>query len=118
MPSKSPIHSKKHYVQVTLSSVAAGAIANEVLADGIEGAATLPEHVEEGAVIKAIYIEFWVTQATSSIGSITCAMYKLPGAASAAATADLAALHDWDNKKNILFTQQGLTPRTTNYPRS
>lgn len=110
MPSKSPIHSKKHYVQVTLSSVTNGAIANEELINAIEGAATAPKHVHEGAVVKAVYLEFWLAQASASVGSFTAFVYKLPGPGVVAATADGAALHDWDNKKNILYCTQGLSP--------
>ncbi len=59
--------------------------------------------------MKACYVEFWVSQDSASIvGSYTVVLLKNPGGSNPPLTADLAALHDYDNKKNILFTAQGL----------
>lgn len=110
MPTKSPIKSKKHYIQTTLASVSAGAIAHVTAVTAIEGAMSAPDHVREGDVVKAAYFEYWLQQGTTSLGSFTAIVYKCPGAASAASAADLAALHDWDNKKNVLYTTQGIAP--------
>ncbi len=72
----------------------------------------MPEHVNEGALVKAIYVEMWLTQASSSVGSFTAAVYKAPRGV-AATFAEMAALHDYANKKNILYTTQGLSPANT-----
>ncbi len=59
--------------------------------------------------MKACYVEFWLSQDSASIvGSYTVILYKNPGGSNLATTAEVAALHDYDNKKNILFTAQGL----------
>lgn len=110
MPSKSPINSKKHYVQTTLSSVANGSIVNVTVAHAIEGASSSPEHCVEGSVIKAIYCEYWLTQASQNVGSFTAGVYKDPGGSNPMLSADAAALQDYDNKKNVLYTTQGLSP--------
>ncbi len=59
--------------------------------------------------MKACYVEFWVSQDSASVvGSYTVILLKDPGGNAVPTTGNLAALHDYDNKKNILFTAQGL----------
>jgi len=59
--------------------------------------------------VKACYVEFWVSQDSASVvGSYTVVLVKIPQGGTAVTTAEMAALHDYDNKKNILFTAQGL----------
>ncbi len=103
------IKSKKHIFQISQATVGQAAIVNTVFADGQEATGLTPTAIEEGAIVKACYVEFWVSQDSASVvGSYTVALFKLPGVGTAAASADLAALHDWDNKKNIFFSAQGL----------
>ncbi len=103
------IHSKKHIFQISQSTVAQAVVANSSFVVALEGAPTSPQHIAEGASVKACYIEFWVSQDSASVvGSYTLIVYKNPGGNALATTSSLAALHDYDNKKNILFTAQGL----------
>ncbi len=105
------IQSKKHINQESLATVGTGAVGNFVIATSIEGASTAPEFINEGAIVKACYVEFWAgTESATVVTSYTVALYKDPGGTNPALTADMAALHDWSNKKNILFTGQGLLP--------
>ncbi len=102
------IHSRKHYVQTSLTTIASGAKLDIILVDAIEqGAATAVNLVEEGASVKAVYIELWVLGSTAASSQITC-LCKFPGGVNAFSTTALAALGQADNKKNILFTSQGL----------
>ncbi len=106
---KAVIKSKKHIFQISQATVGQAAIVNTIFADGQEATSTTPTAVEEGAIVKACYVEFWVSQDSASVvGSYTIALYKMPGAGTGAVTGDIAALHDWENKKNIFFTAQGL----------
>ncbi len=106
---KAPIHSRKHIFQISQSTVAQAVRVTTTLVDAIEGAPTTPAHVVEGAIVKACYVEFWVSQDSASVvGSYTIALIKNPGGTNAPNTAAMAALHDYSNKKNILFTAQGL----------
>ncbi len=106
---RAPIHSKKHIVQISQSTVAQAAHVNTTLISAQEAPSTTPSGISEGAIVKACYVEFWVSQDSASIvGSYTIALYKNPGGNAPLAAATLAALHDYDNKKNILFTAQGL----------
>ncbi len=85
------------------------AVVNSILVTAIEGSPSTPDHVKEGATVKACYVEFWVSQDSASVvGSYTIILYKDPGGTNAASTGQIAALHDYPNKKNILFTAQGL----------
>ncbi len=89
--------------------MAQAAVANTGLVQAVEATSTTPTQVEEGATVKNCYVEFWVSQDSASVvGSYTIALYKNPGGNATMVTADAAALHDYDNKKNILFTAQGL----------
>ncbi len=104
-----PIHSKKHYVQISQGTVGQALVVSTTLAAGSETPSTTPSIVEEGAIVKACYVEFWLSQDSASIvGSYTVILYKNASGAGLAGPTALAALHDYDNKKNILFTAQGL----------
>ncbi len=58
-------------------------------------------------------MEVWLTQASSSVGSFVAALMKNPGGANAPTAAEMAALGNYDNKKNVLYTTQGLAPANT-----
>ncbi len=106
---RAPIHSKKHIFQISQATVGQAAIVRTPLAVAIEGSPTQPQHIAEGSVVKACYLEFWVSQDSASVvGSYTVVLEKDPGSAHTITTANMAALHDYPNKKNILFTAQGL----------
>ena len=106
-----PIKSKKHINQISQSVVTQGNVVSTTIVDSIEATATTPSQVEEGAIVKACYVEFWVgNESSSTIGSYTWVLSKLPSGLTGPTTTNMAALHDWENKKNILFTGQGLLP--------
>ncbi len=106
---KPVIKSKKHIFQISQGTTAQAAVSNFILATSIEGAPSTPDHIAEGALVKACYIELWVSQdSASTVGSYTVIVYKDPSGTNAATTGQMAALHDYANKKNILFTGQGL----------
>ncbi len=106
---KAPIKSKKHIPQISQATVGQAAVVNTTLIEAEELTSTIPSVVEEGALVKSCYVEFWVSQDSASVvGSYTVILCKVPGAGGLPAAANLAALHDYPNKKNIFFTAQGL----------
>ncbi len=108
------IHSKKHIFQISQSTVAQAAVGTSTLITAQEGAPSAPQHLAEGASVRACYVELWVgSDSNSIIGSYTVILVKNPGGNATANSANLAALHDFDNKKNILFTGQGLVAPET-----
>ncbi len=103
------IQSKKHINQHSQGTVAQAAIDNFIIATAIEGPSTAPVNIAEGAIVKACYVEMWLAMDSASVvGSYTIALYKDPGGSNPALTGNMAALHDYSNKKNIFFTGQGL----------
>ncbi len=105
------IQSKKHFVQVTLGNLGTLALGSHLIAEAIEGAPSTPTDIAEGAIVKAVYVEMWVQDDSASVvGSFTAVVMKNPGGSNAPTGANMAALHDYDNKKNILYTTQGLSP--------
>ncbi len=106
---KAVIHSRKHINQLSQSTVGQAVVVDTIIAQAIEGHSTVPGQILEGASIKACYVEFWVSQDSASVvGSYTVILYINPGNTPIVNTAQMAALHDYPNKKNILFTAQGL----------
>ncbi len=108
------IHAVKHYVQTSLVSVLASAILNTNLIVAVEGpSANTPAEVVEGAIVKAIYIELWARGSELTPGSFVFVIEKRPGISSSVMnTTDMAALQDYENKKNVLFVSQGLSNDT------
>ncbi len=100
------VHSIKHYVQVSLSQVTTGSTNQETVVDAVESP-SVPKEVQEGSTIKAVYFEFWMIGTTSQ-QFFTAVIYKRPGGVNAITNAEMALLQDYQNKKNILYTTQGL----------
>ncbi len=110
---KAPIHSKKHIFQMSQFTIAQSAVDTQVMVLAQEQQSTTPAGINEGALVKAIYVELWLGNASATVvGSYTTILFKNPGGNAAATSGNLAALHDYDNKKNILFTSQALVPPT------
>ncbi len=106
---KPVIKSKKHIFQISQSTVSQAAVVNTVIADAEEATSTTPQGIEEGAIVKACYVEYWVSQdSASTVGSYTLILVKVTTGNAVPSTGNLAALHDYNNKKNVLFTAQGL----------
>ncbi len=104
------IHSQKHYVQFSRSTVTTVTAETEDLVLGVEGTtANAVDEVIEGALVKAIYIELWVIDAGAG-GSIVVTLTKTPASLGGPTFTQSNGLGIYANKKNILFTHQGLTP--------
>ncbi len=102
------IHSQKHYVQISRSTVTTGTRNFE---DIVIAVATpdvnLLDEVEEGAVVKAVFCEMWLigsVQDQHAIVTIT----KEVGGNLGPNFSQITALGGYNNKKNVLFTHQGL----------
>ncbi len=94
-------------------TIAQAAVDTQVVILSQEAVSTTPSAIEVGALVKAVYIEYWLGNASATVvGSYTTCLQKNPGGNSPLSAANMAALHDWDNKKNILFTSQALVPPT------
>ncbi len=106
---RAPIHSTKHYIQMTLTSVTTGTENEEVLVDSVEVVdKNVNQEVEEGAIVKAIYIELWAIGSTAD-QFFTIILHKLMSGLAFATFANITDLGGYANKKNILYTTQGLS---------
>ncbi len=103
-----PIHSKKHYVQESLMTITAGAVDTNIMVNSLESPTAVAD-VVEGALVKAIFIERWVRTNDTAPGSFVAILVKHSGGVNDPSAAEMAALGDWNNKKNILYTTQGLS---------
>jgi len=102
------IHSQKHYVQITRSQVATVARNNEDLCIST-ATPTGVDDVKEGAIVKAIYVELWVLD-NGNDGSNIVTLMKTTNVDAGPTFTEMNALGTFPNKKNILFTHQGLSP--------
>ncbi len=103
------ITSKKHYVQVSLSTVLAGQNLQTIIADSVATQdVNAGFEVTEGSIIKAVYVEMWVRAGDTAGGSTLVTLAKTVDKASIS-FADQINLHDYANKKNVLYHTQGIT---------
>ncbi len=106
---KAPIHSVKHLVQFPIDGIPTGTRQAITLLTSVESTvANLANEVPEGSVIKAIYIELWL-QNTSNLGESIVTLCKDIRLGIGPTFAEMASLFTYTNKKNVLFTHQGLT---------
>ncbi len=103
------VHSRKHYVQFPITQITTGALGSVRLALSVEEtAANLANEVAEGSTIKAIYVELWL-QNQGNLGESIVTIDKSPQNAGGPSFAEQGNLNAYPNKKNVLFTHQGLT---------
>ncbi len=107
------IQSQKHYVQVSLATVTAGTNTVTGIVQGVElgnVSAGNTIEVQSGATVKAIYIEMWVKAGDTAGGSSLLTLFKVSSNGTMT-FAEQVSLHTYDNKKNVLYHTQGITPR-------
>ncbi len=106
-----PINSVKHYVQIEEAALSDGAARNNVLVDAVAPpGASSTDAVIEGAIIKAIYVEYWI-KSNASAGTdvkFQFAVEKVPTGAAAVTFTQLNNMQVYDNKKNVLYFSQGV----------
>ncbi len=106
---KPMVHSVKHYVQFSIFTVTGGTVVTKDVASSVAiDAVNLIDEVQEGCTIKAIYIELWARAGSTTPASGQIIFYKAQAAGAAPNASEMAALGDWDNKRNILYTTMGL----------
>ncbi len=109
------INSVKHIVQQPIVTTAAGAILNITVVDAVDApAATTPNQVQVGSIIKAVYVELWAISDDGFTSSVSAVVYKNPGSALTLTHGQAAIMNTWNNKKNALKTFQGLISQEAN----
>ncbi len=103
------VHSKKHFVQVSLQTVTASTIDTTTVINAVAAQDNdTVFDVDEGSTIKAVHMEMWVRTQSTSPGSFVAILYKNQGGGTNATTTEMAALGSYDNKKNVFYSTQGL----------
>ncbi len=103
------IHSVKHLVQSPFSAITTGVRENIIIIKAVESTqANLADEVESGTVIKAVFVEMWLQNSANDGHSIVI-LEKTENGGAGATFGQMAALFTYNNKKNILFTHEGLT---------
>ncbi len=105
-----PIVSKKHYVQTGLTNIAVAAILNIEIADSVLAPAAALNEVVEGSVVKAVFIEIWAlgNSAAGNFGAFNMTIEKRGQGSPAMTNTQSLNLGSYPNKKNILYTTQGV----------
>ncbi len=106
-----PINTIKHFVNRTNTEVASAAIANLVIVDAVaQNNVVNTFDVVEGAVVKAVHIEMWCssTAGVNDGNQVVIIVEKVPANQAAVTVAQILNLQAYPNKKNILFTFQGV----------
>ncbi len=114
---KAPINSKKHIIQTTETAVASATVLSIVLAHAvaIQNVNTAQE-VVEGAVVKAIYLEYWFRSNVTNGASFVAIVEKAIGQAGNPTFTEMTTLDAYKNKKNVLYTTQGLVAGSGDNP--
>ncbi len=103
------VHSTKHYVQFPIDNIAAGVVQNNVIVSAVSTPdKNLASEVEEGATIKAVFIEMWMLASTND-SEFIMTLSKNPEFGLGPTFVEMAALNGYTNKKNVLYTTQGLS---------
>ncbi len=113
------IQSTKHYNQFTPTTVASGTILNTSIVTAAHVAdvtAASPILIPEGSIVKAVYIEMWITSDDAGQGSFQMVLEKIPAGATPPTFSIANSLTAYANKKNVLYVTRGLSSITTGTP--
>ncbi len=103
------VHSVKHYSQLAINQIGFGTRENNLIVAGVAlQNADLSIEAVEGSTIKAVFFEMWL-QNEGNLGEFIATISKDPQNGTGPTFAEMASLFTFDNKKNILWTSQGLT---------
>ncbi len=106
-----PINTIKHYVHQTRATVNSGAILGIKVAESVVAPATANAFsVKEGSILKAVHLEYWACNSddTLLIGQYEAVLEKVPSGQASITAAQIVNIGAYPNKKNILWTFQGL----------
>ncbi len=106
---RAPIHSVKHYKQMSRSTVTTVTVKNERLIIAVQSTlANLEDEVREGAIVKAVYVELWLLD-SSNDGSFVLTIGKDTANSQGPTFGEMNTLFNYVEKKGIFYTSQGLT---------
>jgi len=112
-----PITSLKHYVQHSQANVLGGTIVVQDVVDAVAApASATTSEVKQGSLVKAIYFERWMAADVSAgvFVQFVLTVEKLPSSVTEMTFTQSNNLSSYTNKKNILYTTQGILNASIN----
>ncbi len=104
------VHSQKHYVQQSRSQVNTVSLSQlDIILSVQSTVANAVDEVSEGANVKAVFVEMWLLD-TANDGSFIVSLEKKPGGNAGQSFSNSNSLGTYENKRNLLYVTQGLTP--------
>jgi len=111
------ITSRKHMHQLGINSVMGGTLSVITFLDAKQDANhATSQDVDIGSNVKAVYVEIWLLAGSQQPGSITVTIEKRVSGSPAMTFTNSATLHTYNNKNNLFYTTQGLTPDANGNP--
>jgi len=105
---RATINSEKHIVQHALSIIPVGTT-EQLTVVSVSGASPVTaDQVRIGAEIKAVFIELWLVGDANQVGQFILTVEKNVASSAGNGFGGMAVLNAYVNKKNILFTSQGV----------
>ncbi len=105
-----PIITEKHIGQITLASIAFGAVLSSVIAEAVAVTdKNAQNEVDQGSLVKAVFLERWITSDDAEQSTFVMIVEKIPAGQANPTATQMAQLNSYPNKKNILLTKQGIT---------
>ncbi len=115
---KAPIHSVKHFTQMSLFTVTpAATLVTKTVFEAVQATlANLNAEIREGAIVKAVWLELWLQSDDTSSSTFNVTIEKVPGSGGSMDFAESQSLFTYENKKNIFYTTQGLVGPNDEFP--
>jgi len=93
---------------MTLSTATTLAKNDEIIATSVAVVdKNATNEIEEGAIVKAVFVELWAIGTTAD-QFFTIVLFKNPNGLGNPSFTNMTNLTQWLNKKNVLYTTQGL----------
>ncbi len=105
---KAIINSVKHIVQKSLTVIQEQTVSALTVATAVTVEPSSPPHVVVGAVVKAVFLEYWLMGESSQPCTATWILEKIQNSGASATQSQMQALDSYENKRNILKMGQGL----------
>ncbi len=110
-----PINTVKHYVGQPKVDLALGTAQSLEIAKVVAAPVdTNREDISEGSLVKSVHFEYWIggNGAAGTTTQFVMTIEKSPSNAINPAFSDMLNLGGYANKKNVLYTTQGIVPAT------
>lgn len=113
---KAIINSVKHIVQEPLVLIPEQTARNIVCVSVLDAQAVNPNDIAVGAVVKAIWLEYWLLGESSQPCTATWILEKTQNLEPSVTQTEMQNLHDYTNKRNILKMGQGVVGDSNTNP--